>query len=372
MAITNYFRSDGWVKSVTGAAIAGAQVYVCAQPANVASAPPSPLALIYSDPNGLVPITQPIITDGFGHYNFYALAGLYTVVVALGGLIQQVYPDQSLGGVGTGTGGTGLVIQVNGSVVANQLVLNLQQGNGISLAADSSGDVTISGAVFQTNGVNNPVQGLLNLKAGVNISVAADGAGGVTITGSQQGVVPSYMVSSGIFDFVAAGATATALLAIAGVANQVNVLRFTLLAGISGFTHLDGAFGSGLGGGSTFAIGFYDVNGNLLQTSGPLSIVNGSNLTTSYTIPTLTLAAGTYYFAWTASDTSAQSMGWTSPITIGFRSGTSDSNVINQSTVMFGKAANPAGAGSILPATLGALTAINGTLTPAVPVVMYH
>lgn len=91
-----YFRNDGWVKSTTGPAVPGAQVWVCLQPANL-QIPPTPLANIFSDPNGLFPLAQPIITDGFGHYNFYAAAGLYTVLVALGGQLQQTYTDQLIG-----------------------------------------------------------------------------------------------------------------------------------------------------------------------------------------------------------------------------------------------------------------------------------
>jgi len=98
MSVT-YFRSDGWVKSSTGPAIPGAQVFVCTQPADTADYPPTPLASIYSDPAGLIPLSQPILTDGFGHYDFYAPSGTYTLVVAFGGSIQQVYPDQSVGAV---------------------------------------------------------------------------------------------------------------------------------------------------------------------------------------------------------------------------------------------------------------------------------
>ena len=104
MTLINYFRMDGWVKTVQGYAVPGAQVWVCLQPANVASVPPSPLVNIFSDHSGLVPITQPILTDGFGHYDFYAQPGTYTIVIAIGGVISQVYPDQSIGGVGSGTG----------------------------------------------------------------------------------------------------------------------------------------------------------------------------------------------------------------------------------------------------------------------------
>ena len=141
---TNYFRYDSWTKTAQGPAVPGAQIYVCTQPANVNSAPPSPLASIYSDPNGLVPVTQPLIADGFGHVDFYALAGLYTIVVAIGGIIQQVYPDQSLGGVGTG--GAGLILQVNGTPNAVQSELNLTGSGTVTVTDNGNGTVSIAGA----------------------------------------------------------------------------------------------------------------------------------------------------------------------------------------------------------------------------------
>ncbi len=97
-----FYRTDGFVKNVLGVAIAGAKVYICTQPANTAFIPPSPLASIFSDPAGLAPIVQPIVTDGFGHYSYYALSGFYTEVVANQGKVQQVYPDQTVGLPGTG------------------------------------------------------------------------------------------------------------------------------------------------------------------------------------------------------------------------------------------------------------------------------
>lgn len=98
MSIT-FFRSDGWVKTTLGPAVPGAQIYVCNQPTDTSDVPPTNLAVIYSDNQGLMPITQPILTDGFGHYDFYAVSGTYTVVVVFGGTVQQVYPDQTLGAV---------------------------------------------------------------------------------------------------------------------------------------------------------------------------------------------------------------------------------------------------------------------------------
>lgn len=198
MALTNVFRTDGWVKSAQGPAVPGAQVYVCLQPANIASLPPTPLANIFSDVNGLVPLSQPIITDGFGHYDFYAAANVYTVIVGLGGLIQQVYPDQSVGGAsGTsgGGGGTALNLQVNGTSNVNQLLLNLVGKNGVAVADAGNGTINITGSVFQTNSIPNTLQSVLNLKSGSGITVSSDAVGGVTITNSQtQGPVTGQNV----------------------------------------------------------------------------------------------------------------------------------------------------------------------------------
>jgi hypothetical protein len=158
--ITNYFRMDGWVKSAQGPAIPGAQIYVCTQPANTVALPPSPLANIFADVNGLVPITQPILTDGDGHYDFYAQAAVYTIVVGFGGVVQEFYPDQSLGGAsGTsgGGGGTALVIQVNGATPANQLLLNLQGAGNTSVSTDGAGNVTITGSGIPTGGTAGQV-----------------------------------------------------------------------------------------------------------------------------------------------------------------------------------------------------------------------
>lgn len=159
MAANTFFRYDTWVKSATGPAVAGAQVFVCTQPANTALFPPTPLAAIYSDSGGLVPITQPIITDGFGHANFYALPGLYTVVIALNGVIQQVYPDQSLGGIGTAGGGGGgisgsILLETNGVPNGSQVVLNIIGTGAAVVTNDGQGNTTLSVSVIAGPGIN--------------------------------------------------------------------------------------------------------------------------------------------------------------------------------------------------------------------------
>src|ERR1700676_677191 len=121
--MATFFRSDGWVKSVLGNAIAGAQIYVCTQPADTSFLPPIPLATVFSDPAGVSPVTQPIITDGFGHYDFYAASGIpYTIVVVNQGKLQQIYTDQVPMGASLGSGGSGTVTHT-GNLTLNALVV---------------------------------------------------------------------------------------------------------------------------------------------------------------------------------------------------------------------------------------------------------
>lgn len=196
MTVGNFYRMDGWVKTTQGPAVPGAQIYVCNQPANVfppttpaRTTPvpwtgPTPLAQIWSD-DGFTPIVQPILTDGFGHYDFYALPGLYTIVVVFNGTVQQYYVDQSVGNVGTSLGSS-VLFSTNGSPNFNQLVQNLVQGGGIEIVTDNFGNTVISssgggGLVLETNGTLNGDQALQNLVDGSNVSIVQDGAGNVTI-----------------------------------------------------------------------------------------------------------------------------------------------------------------------------------------------
>src|SRR3954462_7934184 len=128
--MATYIRSDGWVKTAQGPAVPGAEIFVCTQPANLVL-PPTPLANIYSDSAGTIPITQPILTDGFGHYDFYILPGTYTLLVGLGGVLQQVYIDQNVGGTAGST-----LLQTNNVNNPLQTVLNLISGSGVNLIAD--------------------------------------------------------------------------------------------------------------------------------------------------------------------------------------------------------------------------------------------
>ena len=189
--MATFLRSDLWVKSVLGQAIAGASVYVCSQPTtNITSIPPAPLATIYSDVNGLNVIPGSMIyTDGQGHASFYISGITYTTVVVNGGIIQNSYPDQCPMNVGGGGGGSAITLLTNGTINISQTSLNLVSGSGISMISDASGNVTIintagggggTSVTLQTNSVPNVVQTLLNLKPGASLSVTPDNFGGVT------------------------------------------------------------------------------------------------------------------------------------------------------------------------------------------------
>lgn len=324
---TNYFRMDGWVKSAQGPAVPGAQIYVCTQPANAVGLPPTPLANIFSDVNGLVPITQPIITDGFGHYDFYATAAVYTIVVGLGGVIQQVYPDQSIGGAsGTtgGGGGTALVLATKGVVNPNQLALNIEStDNSVSISVDSSGNLNLEGA---------PV------------------------------AVADYMFGAG--NFTIAGILGVTQQAFTDTALQVKFARFTTPFSLD-FSKMDFVGGSNLGPGSDINVAVYDKTGTTkLWSSGSVHIPNVTNTNFSVALSQhLILSPGTYLLVWTANDNGNGTVfGWDVG-TFTFHSGGTDENIVNQNTVTYGFASNPATSGPTFPSTLGTLTPNTGAYT---------
>jgi len=91
-------RFDGVLQNAVGEAIAGADVYVCTQPAVTTNIPPSPLASLFADTGGVTPITNPVVTDGNGRFFFYAATGLYTLVYfdPFNRVATLVFPDQAI------------------------------------------------------------------------------------------------------------------------------------------------------------------------------------------------------------------------------------------------------------------------------------
>lgn len=100
------FRFDGSISNAgLGQACQGVQVYVLTQPANTNAFPPTPLASIFSDSAGLVPLANPVISDGNGNFFFYAASGTYTLFYhdPFGRIPDEIFPDQALTTQGGGT-----------------------------------------------------------------------------------------------------------------------------------------------------------------------------------------------------------------------------------------------------------------------------
>lgn len=351
--MANYFRSDGWVKSALGPAVPGSQIYVCLQPANIASLPPSPLANIFSDPRGLVPLTQPIISDGFGHYDFYAQAGVYTLIVGLGGIIQQVYPDQSVGG--GSAGGTAIVISVNGTPTANQFAANFQGARSVAVSSDGSGDITITGAVFQTNGATNTLQTVLNLKAGANIALASDALGGVTVTGTGAGAPNvAFMTGAGMLTNLLP--SPSGFFPSVDAALDVVVISFGFPATLT-FNTVSFAWGNAQVTIQHVAFAVYSLAGALLWQSGSIALAAESSGQSEVTVPSYTLVPGSYYLGLTTDGSpGGVSMYGQSLLS----STTGSSNSFNLSKPIIGIAANAATSGPLtFPATLGTINGVS-------------
>src|SRR5580704_7018865 len=120
------------------AALAACNIYVCSQPSNanqtdpsITPIPPAPLANICADSSG-TPLQNPVQTDEYGHAYFYVLPNTYDVVIndpydRLATTMVRI--DQN---IGVAAGGGGLAFETNGTPNANQALLNVAQGAGIT------------------------------------------------------------------------------------------------------------------------------------------------------------------------------------------------------------------------------------------------
>jgi hypothetical protein len=206
------YRRDGdvFLPAPTYSALGGISVFVCNQPASTADPlNPVPLADIYADSVG-TPLPNPVLTDGNGHYFYYAAPGLYTEVISdpqQGRIFPRVYPDQPIGVASGGSGGSGVVsvglsLPIEFNVAGSPVILSgtlagswatASQGLFLATPASGSGQPSLRSIqasdlagllvniLLQTNGSDNTLQNVLNLIAGNNVTLTADGAGGVTI-----------------------------------------------------------------------------------------------------------------------------------------------------------------------------------------------
>jgi hypothetical protein len=102
-----YHSVNAWIKSTLGPAVPGSQLFLLSNdfpniPTTLYKGAPNPQQQTYSDSAGLFPLPQPNISSGFGFDTCYAPAGVYTMALYLGGTLQAVYQDVSVGGVLSG------------------------------------------------------------------------------------------------------------------------------------------------------------------------------------------------------------------------------------------------------------------------------
>ena len=76
------YRIQGTINSAQGPALTGVEVYICNQPltSGAGVVPPAPLANLYTDSTGTIPLTNPVVTDGLGNWYAYLATGTYTIV----------------------------------------------------------------------------------------------------------------------------------------------------------------------------------------------------------------------------------------------------------------------------------------------------
>ena len=198
--MATFFRSDGWVKSVIGQAVAGAQIYVCSQPADISFVPPLPQVALFADASGVTTLAQPVITDGFGHYDFYVPYGTYTVVIVNGGKIQQVYADQTIGF--SGGGAVSSVFGRLGNVDAQTGDYSVSQITGAAPlnSPNFTGAIQIVNAVISgtlkdgTGSVGTPGQ-LLSATVTGTQWVTGGGGGSGTVASGIKGQIALYAAS---------------------------------------------------------------------------------------------------------------------------------------------------------------------------------
>ena len=143
------------VQGDTGQAIAGANIGVCTgmvHPAYTSTPACAPAAAIYSDPMLMNPVTQPLVSDGLGNYNYFGVAGTYTEVITgpmitgyTSTIVLPCAPSSPTAGCG---GSAGNPAPPSGSIQFNNIgafsASILSQDSGATTITDA-GNMTVQG-----------------------------------------------------------------------------------------------------------------------------------------------------------------------------------------------------------------------------------
>lgn len=212
------WRFNGTVQTALGQAVAGAQIYICTQPADTSTVPPSPLATIGSDSGG-TPLDNPVTVDGNGNFFFYADAGIYTLVYfdPYDRIPTIVFPDS-------------LVVSPGGGSVTSVALT----GDGVLYASSVPGSpITSAGTLVPTPIVvpanrifAGPASGP-SAAPGFRASVPADFPAGVGTVTSVNGAVSAGAVFTASFS----GGPITGSGALTLTINLANQPANTVLAG---------------------------------------------------------------------------------------------------------------------------------------------
>jgi hypothetical protein len=149
------------VQGDTGQAIAGANIWVCTgmvQPAYSSTPACAPAAAIYSDPMLMNPVTQPLVSDGLGNYNYFGVAGTYTEVITgpmitgyTSTIVLPCAPSSPTAGCG---GSAGNPASPSGSIQFNNIgafsASILSQDSGATTITDV-GNMTVQGPHVTVN-----------------------------------------------------------------------------------------------------------------------------------------------------------------------------------------------------------------------------
>jgi hypothetical protein len=203
---------------------------------------------------------------------------------------------------------------------------------------------TVPTGVGDSNGIDLSASGI-NLPAGSHFQIAGADVEAAHLSASGKG----YIFLPGITIPNVPGSNA----AVTSAPNRVQVLQFVLPTGIT--ARKITANISTPSAGQTIFVGVYSTAGaKLLEAALPCGSMNAA---TANLASPISLPAGTYVYAYSASSTTCAVT--TVPIATGF------ANMLQKNSVQMATAANMV-SGGVMPANLGALTPASLTATPVV------